>query len=285
MRLVRIVLLLPLLFLSCSGGVPHRGVVAQVGKYRLCKSDLVTLFNKDMTSEDSMAVLRSYVDNWVADKARLLEAEKSLDKSDYNITKEIEEYRTSLLLYRYEELYLKRNLDTAVTYEELEDYYRKHREIYKSTESVVRARYILMDTENPNIGRVASLYKTDIPEKCLELERICYSSAYEYTDFGMEWIGLSRLASIIGISPSDAESIFNRTSHYRFTDGAYSHFVYIMEMIPPGFGLPFDYVKEDVRRGVLNRRSSEILKRMEYEALRKAYHDNEIKIYIDEKGN
>ena len=267
---------------SCSGAGSGDRKLAQVGRYKLYESDIKGLYRPGISAEDSSSILSTYVRQWVLGKAKLVYAESELPKAERNVDRQVDDFRASLLVYKLEEMYLKSNIDTSVSNEELMNYYSSHSGQFTSTESVVKARFIRVRSDSPNLRRIESLYKSDDIEKSEELVGLCRNSADEYTDFGMEWVGLSKVAELLGVTPYEAESIFSGHMSYKKRDAFSTYFVYIFDIVSPGYALPYDYVEDKVKSRVLGRRNIELVKALDHEAMKYAYRDKRVKIYIDE---
>ena len=102
----------------------HDGrVVAKIGNHKLYASDLNAYIPDSASPEDSTRLALQYINSWASDMAFIDVAEKELSKSEKNVDKELEDYRRSLLKYRYEQKYVNQMLDTAVTDAQIEKYY------------------------------------------------------------------------------------------------------------------------------------------------------------------
>ena len=76
-------------------------VVAVVGSDKLYREDIESLIPKGLSSEDSLRLASQYINSWASDRVYLKIAEEQLSKSEKDVTKELEEYRRSLLKYIY----------------------------------------------------------------------------------------------------------------------------------------------------------------------------------------
>ena len=76
-----------------------------------------------MPADDSIAIVRDFVEKWVRNQLILSKAELNLTDEEKDVEQQIDNYRTSLLIYAYEQSYLRQNLDTVVTDKEVEKYY------------------------------------------------------------------------------------------------------------------------------------------------------------------
>ena len=57
----------------------HNAILAEVEDKKLYLHDVSPIFTPNMTSEDSLKILRSYVDQWVKKQLKIKEAERMLD--------------------------------------------------------------------------------------------------------------------------------------------------------------------------------------------------------------
>ena len=76
-------------------------VVAQVYQYKLYSSEVQSGMPIGLSQEDSLALVRDFIDNWVKEKLVLHEAERHLSPREKNFDREMMDYRNSLLAQRY----------------------------------------------------------------------------------------------------------------------------------------------------------------------------------------
>ena len=127
---------------SCAfiDSVLNGDVVARVGNNVLYQKDIDGLVPKGTSPEDSASIVRQYINTWATNKILLTNAEERLSREDKDIEQALNDYNTSLLVYRYEKLYVEKNLDTLITEQECRDYYEQHKETYVSASSLVKVR-------------------------------------------------------------------------------------------------------------------------------------------------
>src|SRR5688572_26665957 len=76
-------------------------VIARVYDKELTLDQLLNLVPPGVSRADSLRVVRNYVDNWVRQQVVLRKAEDNLNENDKDVSKELEEYRNSLITYLY----------------------------------------------------------------------------------------------------------------------------------------------------------------------------------------
>ncbi len=117
-----------LLLSSCDYFMPkqsHDKLLAQVGNQELRVSDVQEIFPAGISRGDSIELLKNYIHNWARKCVMAAKAEKYLDNNRKDITHEVNDYKMSLLAYRYEMQYVERELNTSVSEQELKDYHKQ----------------------------------------------------------------------------------------------------------------------------------------------------------------
>ena len=116
---ISLLLVLLLSLTACKNAEEESPLVARVYEYELHMDDLVGLVGEGVSGEDSAAIVDNYVDQWVRQTVMLSKAEKNV-KDDFS--RQMNEYRNSLLIYAYERQIVEQLLDTVVTDAQMEEY-------------------------------------------------------------------------------------------------------------------------------------------------------------------
>ena len=117
-------LILVLALFSCQNsknGKDDKPVAAIYDKV-LYQSDLQGIMYDGISTNDSLVRTKVFIDNWIRRQLLIHQAENNLDKSELDCVKEMEDYRNSLIIYKYESMLITQNLDTVVSDEEIEKY-------------------------------------------------------------------------------------------------------------------------------------------------------------------
>ena len=124
MKRVVIGLVLVLAFISCQNGGKDNNdkVVASVYDKNLYQSDLQDVLYEGISHSDSIVRTKAFIDNWIRRQLLIHEAENTIDASDLDFSKQMEDYRNSLIIFKYESDMIEKNLDTVVTDEEIAKY-------------------------------------------------------------------------------------------------------------------------------------------------------------------
>ncbi len=274
-------LLLILLLGSCEfiDSVLNGDVVARVEGNVLYQKDIEGLVPKGVSAEDSAAIVRQYINTWATKKILLANAESRLSREDRDIEQALQDYKTSLLVYRYEKLYVDKNLDTLITEQECRQYYDQHKDTYISPCSIVKARYIKINSAAPNVNVVRKLYKSVKVEDLDKVAEISGNSADKYTDFNMDWIPLNRIAKEIGEELSVCENTLDKHPYIEIEKGNFIYMLRVYERIKGGEITPYDYNVDIIKESILSKRKQELIANLERNLLEDALRNNKLVIY------
>ena len=237
-------------------------VVAKVGSHRLYASELASYIPDSASPEDSTRLALQYINTWASDQLFTDVAERELSKSEKNVDSELEDYRHSLLKYRYEQKYVNQRLDTAVTKAQIEKYYDDHAENFKLSLPIAKAVYMNISADSPNLEIIKKKMRSDKPEARIEADSIAFSSAFRYTDFGDRWVDLVKLSREVG---TDYGTLLSqvRDGYAELPDGNGNlNIVYFFSLMRAGQTGPVEYFEEQIRDIILSTRKQALLSRL-----------------------
>lgn len=254
-------------------------VVAKVGSHRLYASELASYIPDSASPEDSTRLALQYINTWASDQLFTDVAERELSKSEKNVDSELEDYRHSLLKYRYEQKYVNQRLDTAVTKAQIEKYYDDHAENFKLSLPIAKAVYMNISADSPNLEIIKKKMRSDKPEARIEADSIAFSSAFRYTDFGDRWVDLVKLSREVG---TDYGTLLSqvRDGYAELPDGNGNlNIVYFFSLMRAGQTGPVEYFEEQIRDIILSTRKQALLSRLERDLIENARNQENFVIY------
>ena len=254
-------------------------LVAKVGSHRLYASELASYIPDSASPEDSTRLALQYINTWASDQLFTDVAERELSKSEKNVDSELEDYRHSLLKYRYEQKYVNQRLDTAVTKAQIEKYYDDHAENFKLSLPIAKAVYMNISADSPNLEIIKKKMRSDKPEARIEADSIAFSSAFRYTDFGDRWVDLVKLSREVG---TDYGTLLSqvRDGYAELPDGNGNlNIVYFFSLMRAGQTGPVEYFEEQIRDIILSTRKQALLSRLERDLIENARNQENFVIY------
>jgi hypothetical protein len=266
--------------LSCKNkSVVEEKPLARVHNKFLYKSEMKSLFNSTISKEDSIVVARNYINDWIKKQLLVQKAELNLNEESKDIEKQIEDYRSSLLIFKYKQELIKQKLDTVITSEEIENYYNEYSGNFILNFNIVKALYLKISKEAPEIDKIKRWYKSTDAEDLSRLEDYCYQYATKYDDFNNSWIPFNNLLIEIPTNIGDQERYLKYNTYIETEDDLYYYFVKINEFSLKSTIQPLEYAKSKIKSILLNKRKFTFLEELENSVYNDALNHNEFVIY------
>ena len=262
-------------------------LLAEAHGKKLYMSDIASFVYSTDIVADSANAISTYTTAWVHRQLLTKKAEQLLDENQKNVTAEIEDYRSSLLIYRLEQDYINKNVDTVVAQDEIEQVYNRDKSLFIVQSPLIKIVYVKIRTnisETENIKRRcmwlnSSNYK--------QLEDLCVLYAEKYDNFDNNWIHIYELLNLLppNVTGSELEQSLKAYKFYETTDAKYSYFIKQQEILPIGSLSPIEKERENIRNIILSRRKRELVHKFEKEIYDEGINNNSAKIYINNNNN
>lgn len=258
---------------------PQEDAVARVGDEYLLVSDLEGLVGKNINAKDSIETIENFIDKWIKQQVVLQKAEQNLRLDQLDVEQKLEEYRRSLIVYRYEKELVKQNLDTIVDDKEIKDYYDSNQDEFILRENIVKVRYVKVKEDAPNQRQLASFIKSDKEEDRQKLEEFCSRYAVNYFLNDNSWLYFNDLLKEIPINTYNQENYLKNNRYIVERDSLFKYYVYIQGFKIKKSTSPIAFEKERIRDIILNKRKMQLITTMEEAVLNEAHKKKKIKIY------
>ena len=207
-----IILLLILLgFISCnSKNTLDNPIVAKVNDTYLYLNKIRQLVPNNSSKEDSLRIAQNYVRQWISKQLLVSRAELNLTEKDQDVTEMIEDYRSSLIIHKYQQRLIEQKLDTIVSHAEINKYYRDYPGNFLLNRNIVKAVYIKIPKPLPQAKKIKQIYKLKKDDDWSKLEDYCFQNATKFDNFSEQWIYSQNLLSQTPIKVSNEERFLRR---------------------------------------------------------------------------
>ncbi len=283
-RVINIIVLILLLLQASSckwfySFIHDEELVASVGKYKLYRSELNAIMPKGLAAEDSIALAHQYINSWASSYVFLDIAERQLSSSELDVEDELEEYRKSLLKYRYEQNYINERLDTLVTPELIEEYYNANPTKFILKNSIVKARYLSISKDSPALANIRRKMVSEKDTDKIEADSLAYLSAQKYLTWQDKWIDLSVLANEFDMSEEGfLNNMKSRWIEHTDTLGVLN-LAYITDIVYSGNKAPVEYSTQRIKDIIISTRKHTLLTELEKELVKEARRNGSFEIY------
>ncbi len=280
----RLFIFIPLLCLAASCSLlPGHGrkqePVARVNDTYLYPDDLKGLVPSGTDPKDSTDLVKTYINNWIRQQLLLQQAENNLSSDKLDFSKELEQYRNSLIMYEYESELVKQKLDTTISEKEIADYYQANQANFQLRENIVRAGYIVAPLNAPDIPKMRNLLRSEKSSDLRALESLCQDHATSFSLDAATWISFSALQKVIPLSTDDQEDFLNSNHYFEVQDSASRYMVRIYDFKTRESVSPLSFEIQNIRAVILNKRKTELLSRMEEDLFNNALKKKKFEIY------
>ncbi len=254
-------------------------MVARVGNHRLLRKELENYIPQGVTPEDSAALAGQYIHAWAENLLLLDMAERQLSDEEKDLTQELEEYRRTLLKYRYRQLYINQRLDTLITDAELERYYKDHPDKCILERPVIKARYLIIPANARVLKTLMKKMSSEDDMEVLEADSLAFTTAIKYVDASDTWMDALALASELGTDcRALLASIKNGFAQVKDESGIL-RLAYIVDMVPEGKPAPLACCADRLRDLILSARKHELETALEQDLLKDALRNKKLVIY------
>lgn len=258
----------------------HDGqVIAKVGSHKLYETDIEDYIPDSASPEDSTRLALQYINSWASEMVFIDVAEKELSKNEKNVEKELEDYRRSLLKYRYEQKFINQRLDTAVTMAQIEKYYDDHIENFKLQIPIAKARFMSISADSPNLAVIKKKMSSSKAADKIEADSMALYSAIKYTDFGNRWVDMVRLSREFGTDYGSLLSVMKNGVVELPDNNGTLNIAFISEMKRAGETGPVDFYRERIKDIILGTRKQALLSGLERDLLENARNQENFVIY------
>ena len=258
-------------------------VVAKVLDKYLYLSDIQHIFPKNVAKEDSISLAQAYITTWVKTQLLVNKAEINLTKDQLDIEQQLEAYRSSLLIYKYEEMMVKDRLDTVVNSNEIEEYFNQNASNFVLDENIVKALYVKVPKNAPNIDNLKKWYKSDQREEIKKLDSYCYNYAAKFDYFKDGWVNFDVIKDELPKQIDNEDEFLKSNRYIEQSDSAFLYFVYVKEKITKGSISPLAYITFKIKDIIINKRKVKFLNDLETKIYNDAQDHSNFIIYDLEK--
>jgi len=275
-------LLLLILVSSCNYFKPEKKPesIARVGKNYLYKSDVATLVPAGTSKEDSVLMVRDFIDRWASQKLLIDAAERNLSdpkKKEFNAL--IRQYKIDLYTKAYIDEVVKSTVDTVVSQEELKKYYNDNKENFKTNGTLVRMRYVNLAKANPRFAMIRSKF-FDYNKKD---KKFWDTYSLQFKSFALNdtvWVDMSQVyVKLPVINPDNRDELIRPGKKIEIQDKDDVYLIKVTNVIERNQISPFDYIKPTLKEVLLNKRKLELIKKFEKEITDDAIKNKDYEVY------
>ena len=254
-------------------------VVARVGQEKLYLSQVEKFIPEFVSAEDSLNLVRQYINSWATEILYQQVAQEQLSESEMDVTAELEDYRKSLLKFRYEQRYIGERLDTLVTDDQKKEYYSTHQELFQLDRPILKVRFLDIAKNSQSRDKIVKLMSSKEYEDNIQAAELASSAALKYFDSSDRWTDAIVLAREFGTDYADMlAAMRGNVIKIEPEDRSDVLIAYVVEIRKNGVA-PMEYVEDRICDYILSARKQELLTTLERDLLEDALDRKTFVIY------
>jgi len=277
-QLLYIVLII--IMTSCVTNENDKTPIAKVYNDLLYKEDVKALLPEEITKEDSLLFVSSYINKWAREQLLLKKAKINLAKEEEeSIDKLVEQYKQDLLINKYKEAIVKQELDTLVTQIDIDSFYKNNKEIFKLNEELIKFRYIYFGNDILNPKEFISLFKSDDGESDTKImEQELQLKSFNLND--SIWIKYDEVIKKTPfIKNYDKNTFLRKNKFIQKEDSTGVYLVKVKDVLLRNQTAPMSYALPTIKQMILHKRKLELLRKIEETLTQDAIKNKEFQIY------
>lgn len=270
-----------LLSAACSDWVrqSERIVVAECYGVKLYADELEGLVPASAGKIDSLTQVNAFVDSWIRRQLMVHQAEMNLAPEQLDFSKQIQDYRTSLVIYAYETQMVEQYLDTVVSQEEIAAYYEEHKENFQLRSTMVKVAYVILEEDCKQEKEFKQLLSDRDTVDLAHLDMLAAEHALSSFLDVDSWLRLEDLLNVVPIEIYNYESFFKKNRFVMFEKDDRVYMVRFEDYLLEKSVSPIEIEAEGIKNIILLKRQKELLARMRSDLYEQAKREKAFEIY------
>lgn len=270
-----------LLVLSCSKENTNKEkAIARVNDNYLYQNDLENLIPSGTPKKDSIALVKDFINRWATQQLLMNNATKNISKNkQIELDELINQYKIDLYSKAYLEQLVVTKVDTLITKEEIENYYRSNKNNFKANNPLVKLRYINLVKGNNQLKNISAKFSSFKEKDKKELKNL----AIQFKDYAFNdsvWVDIEQVYERLPFVNQDNFSKYiDAGISYQYADATSVWLVKVKNMIPKNSNVPLDYIAPTIKQILLNKRKTDLINKIQTEITNDAIKDNDFEIF------
>lgn len=253
-------------------------IAAHVGEHKLLLSEVEQAIPKNLTEQDSTNMAHNFIRNWATQYLLLEKAELNLTADQLNVSEKLEEYRRSLLIYLYQKEYIRQQMDTTVSTNEVSRYYEANKENFKLKYDIAQLLFVKLEPTNKDVQKVEDLCLSSKPEHRDELTSYCQQHAIKYILNDQEWTVLNEIIDEIPNNLYSNSTTLVGKGTTVLSDSTGHYILSIKDVIRKNNIAPLEFEELTIKGIILNKRKIDLVKTMERQIFDEGLKKNHVQI-------
>jgi len=252
-------------------------IIAKVHDLYLYESDLQGIITRPVAKDDSIRIIKEFIDNWVKEQLVFKKALKNLSKGEKNKDKELKDYYKALITYAYESKVVEQRLNKDISEEEINEYYENNKEIFTLDKCLIQARFLKIPADAPDQKAVTRWFTSKKDADYDLLLQYCMGNAIMFNLDEKKWFYYDEINAIIPLDINCDQITANKMIEY--ADSSHIYLLQIEGYKPRGSASPKEFVHENIINAILHKRRLSLINEVHKQIFEEGVSRNYYKIY------
>ncbi len=264
---------------SCNRFNQKEKAIAKAYDKYLYAKDLEGVVPKTTHGNDSLSVVKAFIDQWLHEQVMQHQAEENVNIDNKYIQTQLENYRKSLIRFQYEQELIRQKLDTVVTEQEIKIFYDANQENFQLKKPILKVSYIKLPEDAPKVSMVKKLFTSkDMRDQDL-LEKYCFRYSPTFSLMDTVWHYTDELEKLFPISKIGENNYDNLNRIFQISENNTLYLIILRDSKFRDSLSPLGFEKENIKNLILNQRKLALVNSMETTVFNEAQKNNELEIY------
>jgi len=265
-------------FIYKKDTIDTRTPIAKVDSVFLFKEDLIKNLPKNYAKKDSSLLATSYINLWAKKQILLNKARLNLSEDTKEINELVNKYKEDLLINKYREAVVNQNLDTIISEVEIDNFYKKNKELLKLNEELLQLRFIRANKNLMNRKEIEKLFKSkEISDTDSLMGMGLEFKSFYFNDSA--WIKFSDVLKQIPVLTHKDLKQIRKPQFITKEDSLNFYLIKVNKVLKRNSIAPKEYVLPTVKQMIKHTRKLQLLKEIERTLLNDATKNGQYEIY------
>lgn len=251
-------------------------VLASMEGHQLHRAEVESLILRGASAADSLLIAENYVKKWVKEQLVYAVAERNLSDEKMEIDQLVEDYRRSLIRYRYQERLVNERLKTDISEPDKQRFYEENPKLFTLEQGLIKGLFLKIPVDAPGLADVKKWYKSSDEAALEKIEKYSVQNATIYEYFYDKWVDFDEVMDNIPIYVSDPATFLKGHKQVEAADSSYCYLLNIAEYLLPGQTEPYESASPRIVEMLVNQRKVDFLRNFEDELYNEAVQKGKV---------
>ena len=254
--------------------------IARVNDALLYKDAIDFSFIESRSPSDSILYVQKIINEWATTQLLIDGAILNLnEETQASFEQLVEQYKSDLYISAYVEALVKKNINTLVSDQDLEEVYDRNKQLFILKDDLLKLRYVNVNSSISNLNEVKKRFQRFNAEDKIRLDSI----SIQFNSFYLQdsiWIKSEQVISkITPLKFGFNKVLLKKPNFIQLKDSLGLYLMQINEVLERGNQAPMEYVLPTLKQIIINNRKLKLIKQLKSDIVNDAIKNKKFEIY------